>query len=36
LELEMTADLEALVVAGYVFADEYTVPCAAGSAAAGE
>jgi hypothetical protein len=30
LELEMTADLEALVVAGYVFADEYTVPARPG------
>jgi hypothetical protein len=29
-ELEMTADLEALVVAGYVFADEFTVPARPG------
>jgi hypothetical protein len=28
--LEMTTDLEALVIAGYVFADEYTVPARPG------
>src|SRR5439155_27361817 len=31
--LEMTADLEALVVAAYVFADEYPVPARPGRAA---